>query len=325
MVEEQRSGEEASTEEPKLRWVEVPLPDPVRDGLAWHYTDAVGLLGIVGSNDIWASAPTALNDTSELRYGEALIRRVWRDRSSAEVLPEPCVKFVNAVLDVDLTDDMQDNVFILSASFDDDLLNQWQHYAGRGGFAVGVNPLGQLAPRVIAGGVVVHSRTGGTPFPGWRRVVYSLAEQEDRAWQMLLFTVEATPGTVDTWQDHLDAWPYMVTSYRLPIQNLVCQIKDPAFEAEREVRFVAASRGHEPFEHFRVTGGGGLVPYVKLAVTDYMAPGGYSQSTVGGALPIEEIVCGPSSDSNVEASVRRLLRATGYDRVAVRSSRVPFR
>jgi hypothetical protein len=303
------------------KWVLIPFPDPVAQGLAWHYTDASGLLGIVGSHGLWASASAALNDTSELRYGEDVVRRTWATVRAE--LPLPCQEFVDKVLEVDLTQDMQDNVFILSASLDGDLLNQWQHYARRGGFAVGIDISLPLAPRVNPAGATQETTKPG-PIPGWNRVVYAPAEQADWARKMLIHTGECTPGGPTTWQeqDNLDIWPQMIRSCRLVLQTLICQFKNPAFEAEREVRFLATAVGQEPYERFRATPDGRIAPYVVLGSA---LPGGAVRVETGGPLPIREVICGPSSDLNAEDSVRRMLRASGYKDVAVRSSAVPYR
>ncbi len=118
-------------------WVYVPRPDLSGVGLAWHYTDASGFLGIINNHGLWASAATSLNDTSEVRYGADVIHRTWE--LVREELPSPRREYVDTVLNVDLTSDMLDNVFVLSGSLDGDLLNQWHHYAHRGGFALGLD------------------------------------------------------------------------------------------------------------------------------------------------------------------------------------------
>ena len=236
-------------------------------------------------------------------------------------LPEPCREFVDTVLGVDLAQDMQDNVFILSASFDGDLLNQWQHYAHRGGFAVGLDVAHTLAPRVNPHGMPSGNARNG-PFPGWHRVVYVADEQTDWAKQMLIHTVNCTPGGPVTWKDHLDVWPQMTRSCRLALQTLICQFKHPAFAAEREVRFLATPIGPEPHERFRTTPDGRIAAFIALAAASYT---GQSIGVDDGLLPIREVVCGPSSDANAEESVRRLLRASGYNEVTVRSSTVPYR
>jgi hypothetical protein len=311
-----RPGEDSEAADKESgRWVLIPFPDPVnRDtGLAWHYTDASGLLGILDNHGLWASATASLNDTSELQYGESVVRRVWESMRSD--VPMPCQEFLRVVLEVDLTLDMRDNVFILSASLDGDLLNQWQHYARRGGFAVGLDVGHPLTPRVNAHGVA-PSRAGGSPLPGWHRVIYAPDEQDEWARKMLGHVVNATPGNAETWENYSDDWPRLAKINRLLIQTLICQFKHPAFAAEREVRYLAATEGSEPFEHFRVTPDGRIVPYVVLDTR---------LSLGAGVLPIREVVCGPSSDPNAQESVGRLLRARGYSDVEVRVSAVPFR
>ncbi|MDP9416299.1 MAG: hypothetical protein M3P48_00305 [Actinomycetota bacterium] len=132
--------EDRPQEEPQGQWIEIPLPSPLTadDGFAWHYTDASGLLGIIESDTLWASAPSSLNDTKEMIHGAEVISRVWQERR--EEVINPCRTFVDYVLETDLLDEIQGNIFILSASRNGDLLNQWQHYAQGDGFAIGIDP-----------------------------------------------------------------------------------------------------------------------------------------------------------------------------------------
>ncbi len=107
-------------------------------------------------------------------------------------------------------------------------------------------------------------------------------------------------------------------SDRLLLQMLMCQFKHPAFRAEQEIRCLVGAASPDPFqpyERFRATPDGRIVPYVVVVSTR-------SRTDL---LPIREVVCGPSSDPHSEASVRRLLRANGYENVEVSTSSVPFR
>jgi hypothetical protein len=53
---------------------------PIEHGseVIYHYTDAAGLFGIISNDELWASAPSSLNDASELSYGFQLLERQWQ-------------------------------------------------------------------------------------------------------------------------------------------------------------------------------------------------------------------------------------------------------
>lgn len=300
-------------------WVQIPVPPTVSEGLVWHYTDAKGLVGILQSHEIWASSAGALNDTSELKYGYELLKSVWNRRDSFEPpLPVPCAQFVDAVLSSDLSTGMDNTTFIVSASMDGDLLNQWQHY-GRGGFALGLDPQQSLAPTVIRDGPL--SVNDPAFLPGWKEVIYAPDQQEEWAWDMLTFTASCTPGSSADWRDHLPEWPRRISSCFLSLRSLICQFKNPNFAAEREARFVAGSAAIGPIEQFREVAGR-VLPYVALSRTTSYGAYAFGQSE---RLPIRAVRCGPSSDKNVLVTVSNVLVANGYDDVEVTLSGVPYR
>lgn len=312
------------------KWVPIPQAPVLREGLVWHYATSAGLLGIIERSELWASAPTSLNDLSEIRYGANLVASVWA--SERENIPDgvrtPLSQFVDAVLDTDVATDMQESVFILSASVDGDSLNQWQHY-GRGGYAVGLSTAVLLAPKVrgaLADGSADRHRW---QLPGWSQVVYDVAEQRALLWKMLQLVMNATPGTPDDWQEpeHLDQWPRLVLAQRTLLQTLIGYLKDPAFAAEREARMVASKMGLASIENFRSTPDGRIVPYVAMAAPsqdeEQRSPLWLVEEP--GILPIAQVVCGPGTDPGAIPSVQRLLAAHGYDKVEVIRSKVPYR
>src|SRR5699024_4045436 len=70
--------------------------------------------------------------------GEGLVKEVWKAMRQ-ESLPAQAVRHLDRVLDHRFADTLSESVFIVSASDDPDLLNQWAHYGGAAGFAIGLN------------------------------------------------------------------------------------------------------------------------------------------------------------------------------------------
>lgn len=102
----------------------------------YHYTDQVGLLGIVETGQLWATKVQYMNDTTEFSLSiklakDRLIERLKSARGIAEI----------GTLNTTLSRlDGIANVNICSVSFceDPDLLSQWRGYAGiGGGIAIG--------------------------------------------------------------------------------------------------------------------------------------------------------------------------------------------
>lgn len=50
-----------------------------RNELVWHYTSGNALLNIVASGKLYATQVSCLNDSTEVRYGETLLRDAFAD------------------------------------------------------------------------------------------------------------------------------------------------------------------------------------------------------------------------------------------------------
>jgi hypothetical protein len=102
----------------------------------YHYTTQGGLLGIVGTQEIWASHTQYLNDTREYRHAidivkEELANMEAEDRAGDEIrLLADMQKALVGIEDI--------NVCVCSFSANGDLLSQWRAYAERmSGFSIG--------------------------------------------------------------------------------------------------------------------------------------------------------------------------------------------
>lgn len=294
-------------------WVRVPLPPGHHGERVWHYTSASGLLGIIEERALWASSPQVMNDLSEVRYGANLLRDVWNGLRQ-ESVPAPCAEYIDYVLDHDFETAVQSSSFVVSASIEHDLLNQWAHYAGIDGFAVGIDTTTTMR---TCGASARKASSGNLPVvEGWHRVIYDESEQREALKDLLLFTANFTPGGPDDWQEHRPEWRRIAGSSRFILQSLLVQLKHRAFADEREVRYIAAlPPGESP--KFRATAGR-LIPYVQVGRAP-MRPDG----SPNGQL-VAEIVLGPNVRPGTAEVVKRLLDAHGLNHVELRSSEIPF-
>src|SRR3954454_3229480 len=91
----------------------------------FHYTSATGLLGIVKSKCVWASAAASLNDKAEIRQGWSEIK-AWLEAQKRTYEIETLLDYAEAPF--------QDTheVFVLSGSTAGDDANQWRLYADGG-------------------------------------------------------------------------------------------------------------------------------------------------------------------------------------------------
>lgn len=297
-------------------WVALPLMEHTSVQRVWHYTDTGGLLGITGSNALWASSPLGLNDASEVSHGLEVFRKVLDEMTQVTADQKA---FCDALFGEKLQSLVTDSVFFLCASRDGDLLNQWQHYSRAQGYSIGLKTGIMLFPQS-------HIPTMSMIWTGWFDVIYEPQEQVDMAREVLTFILKHLAGREEdgSWATLSHAWGM--------IGNVASRFKHVAFKPEAEVRYIYA-RVEGIKELFR-PGPRGVVPYIELA-----APIALPGPNVGGndplrvakavdLLPITDVRCGPtdSKDRSVtEQAVDRMLKNRGYGSVSVDTSEIPYR
>lgn len=144
---------------------------PAMPELLWHYTDAAGLLGILGGGAgqiagepvarFWATGIEYLNDHQELVHGLKFVRDTLANfiaefRAITYRPDEPHI-FVNIPGKVAFLEHLRDGItavidgtypysihcYVTSFSTEPDLLSQWRGYgAGLDGYALAINPAG---------------------------------------------------------------------------------------------------------------------------------------------------------------------------------------
>jgi len=124
-------------------------------------------------------------------------------------------------------------------------------------------------------------------------------------------------GTVTVSKDTIDRW------IRAKLSSLVSLLKHPAFEDEREVRYVEGAIGREV--NFRATSRG-IVPYLELSAVEFIQ---WNDETLEGdevaRLPIQEVVVGPGAGPGACVSLQRFLASNGYGDIDPRISTIPLR
>lgn len=289
----------------------IPLRLARPNGLVWHYTNASGLFGILESESLWATSVGVLNDTSELRYGAGVLREVWGDCDMGS-LPKRAVEWIGSVVNDRIGEAVLPKVFVVSASKQGDLLNQWAHYGGDDGFAVGLRP--SDAMRTLDASGRPNPPTGGLPvLEGWRSVVYAEKRQRENAREILNWCAEWYIGHRSGTESSTAGTGSLAG---LVLNSVLSTFKHSAFEDEREVRYIAALRPNQA-PSFRLAAGR-IVPYVSI---------GRDTKTAGfreyGSM-IAEVVLGPNVSAPTEAVIRDLLAARGLGDLPLRRSTVPF-
>jgi hypothetical protein len=108
------------------------------DGQLLHFTDAAGLMGIIGSKKLWATRASCMNDASELTYGRSIGRSIVEDRLRANPVSRLVATWKTALAHFDAVPDIPSGLrvyfdaFVTSFCVHADKSVHWLHY-GRGG------------------------------------------------------------------------------------------------------------------------------------------------------------------------------------------------
>lgn len=113
----------------------------------FHYTNAAGLNGILGSGNIWATHYLHLNDPKEILSSIHLIQNILEIITTEN---EYCQKYKTLLTQYIITEAISiytnsnsklHDTFIASFSEDEKVLSQWRTYADNGyGYVFGINP-----------------------------------------------------------------------------------------------------------------------------------------------------------------------------------------
>lgn len=316
------------------------LPSGVR---VFHYTSAAGLMGIFQSGTAWATEASGLNDVAEVVEGRRHVAACI-DQLPVGELRDELTSALNHVYEANGPG--PSDVFVLSASLQEDDANQWRLYADHGrGFCIEFDthvPLTVRARTELANAEPPDPGTGNLNLgfmrdvsyvSPWSRVLY---HEEERS---LAFTnlLEWAEGAYDLaanadWAgpESGDLPPLQVLNYEMSraIASLTRCIKGPGFAGEAEARIHVSSLWGDHHAHFR-HGADGIVRHYELMASIPSAQDAHRVTlwTDADPLPIRSVRLGPAQRFElVEPAMRSLLSRCGYGRsVEVTASRVSLR
>ena len=246
----------------------------------FHYTTAEGLLGILSTDSIWATNFRYVNDLTEFKYANDLLRGVLKEKLQGQ---EVNVRYVFQHI-MESPDMLLAGADLYLACFceNGDLLSQWRAYGVRGGgYALGLKPtevcLSQLNPR--------HTL---------HRVTYS----EEQQLTLIRFLVDAYARDIDRCGESPSPVSYQQPAVYLADEagpnrlrssfegtigvltvalaeafvEIACCFKNPHFKEEREWRLVqrglaVGGRLFDTNRAFRLEfrcAGTNIIPYVSI-------------------------------------------------------------
>lgn len=279
---------------------EFPHPDsPMFAEPLWHYTDAAGLHGIVGSGQIRATHSGHLNDTEEIHFGH---RQAARAALSLSLEPSSLsARLLKAFLEEWERAPLASSTNVCIASFCQDGgngLSQWRGYGAFGaGYSIGLRSLpAATAQRLLKVRYINPTNIDGEFV---ERIRYFFARSAE------LMGGNPEDALVERARDYL--------SSLLSIELL--RTKNSAFRDEQEWRLIVLSDKASDLEYRPASRG--LVPFMNIPLADPKTK-----------LDLEAVYVGPSNNSRAAVdAVAGFLESKGYAdaRALVRPSEIPFR
>ena len=264
----------------------------------FHYTDAVGLLGILDTKCVWATDASNLNDLQELLYAKELFIdhldvlcdhpdwnpnfRITRDEKHLLDEYRDILRKTNAFSDV----------YVASFSTKYDSLSQWREY-GRYNIGVSGAALQSCAQRERA--ILA-------------RCVYHQPKQMELVRRLVEILVTAH-------RNHRDP-----NTLRKMMLGVLCRygplLKHPSFNEESEWRIVVPdvlSLERLRFRQNRQI----VVPYMEIDI-------GHALKTHGDIPVVPQVNLGPGNDRLMERTVKRLTKKTLGFEALVHKSDTPY-
>lgn len=263
-----------------------------------HYTDLVGLQGILQNHDLWLTNSRYSNDSEEMTHGGKVVLKALQDRLTSDAVSQYLTRLMQLTKE-------SEGVFVCCFCEKDNLLSQWRSYGANGtGVSVQVDPNG-------------FSHLTGPDCPSgllrfWR--VFYAAEKQDDIVQKAIDYFAPTSQYQPAGQSPDECARRAAEAIRFFIPTF----KNSDFSEEKEWRLIFTPSSATTVNlRFRVSRNM-LVPY-------------YSLKELAGThgvplLPIMSLRIGPSvhKQLNVE-SAGLLLAQSGYTNVPVLASDTPYR
>jgi hypothetical protein len=271
----------------------------------YHYTNDVGLRGILKTGKFWLTDIFALNDPSELEHGfshfiNALDGKIANGHLDGESIAKWFKVFIHKK-------ELPNAFFVCSFSSDGDDLGQWRAYADNGrGFVIGFDT--KILEDTFEKGRT--SRQINSTFP----VTYNDSKLVEIQRDLVerLFLLNPFPRAEDLGENAFNKKLLFYLTYNCLYPTLF--FKHKAYENEKEYRFLQIhSVAPPPVVNYRCR----HYSLIKYREFDW-------RSSAEKAL--KKIVIGPSADKPKALQFARdCLKEAGIDAVELEESKIPYR
>lgn len=295
----------------------------------WHYTPAIGVLGIIRTKSIWASSIFHMNDSSEMMHAYSMFydrAKEYKDNTNSRQFKEFFNRFFSRPPGTPF------GVYIACFSEHEDRLSQWRAYGGPGAkYALGF-PAAYF--RQLAANMTNETR---------QQEIFGEDAVQDTIFLFVkvIYKEEVKISIIDTF---LKQFHQFMKNNRIDVSDdanmkklwMLLQValthfgfmfKHPSFDEEGEWRLVCMHYNFSGDES-RIGGASGLLfrdgpygitPFIEVDLTRHANPN-------APIVPLEQIVVGPCHDMSMSCqTAHRFLIENGMKWVSLRGSIVPLR
>lgn len=284
--------------------------------LLYHYTDILGLEGILGAQCLWATSIRYLNDSQEFKYGFGVLEKLvnerrknfpvrnelyWSDLLQGKINPSTCEE-VKAILYFsmlqlwpDLFEEFQICVFSLSA--EKDLLSQWRGYCPpAGGYSIGFR-FDLLNSFLIGRSYCL------------KQCLYHAKGQEDLVNRVI---GKITEKFIERWRQGLKLNLHAILpDFLVDFTRVAARLKDKSFKEEKEWRIISNPIPVRDLEYR--PGKAILIPFFKIHFEEAKS------------FPISEIIIGPGPDQELAKKSLQMFTRKNNLNIQINLSKIPYR
>lgn len=279
----------------------------------FHYTDARGVLGILDSQQLWATHALYLNDTTEIRYTEELVEEIYLslieqakpgDKEISDFNNPLWIyrDFLSRLSYKSLRVKPNPDYFVSCFCEKDDLLSQWRGYGNRGfGYAIGFDTKPLLN----------HPKNAFE----LRKVIYSVEEQKQIVNEILEAVIASLKRMTNTM--NVDSAMFFTEAHAQIFEEEITKystfFKHPTFHEENEWRLICFPTRNADSNQIKYRCGClGIIPYVEVRLPD-------------DKNNIASIRIGPTVQPELAIKALEMLAGIKYLNLEISSSAIPLR